>query len=114
VDISKIHFHDASLLRVVEDTAQDMVVFEVDYPTDWEANVYAMRWIAFDDVLDYRVCEGPFQGTPTILDVQTVGDADGRYRLRIDTNAGFRELSCRDVRLLELPPRRDNPAPRGS
>lgn len=104
MDISNIHFHDTALLRVVEDTTEDTLTFEVDYPTNWEANVFERRWIVFFDVLDYRVCEGPFQGSPTILDVQIIGPVAGRCHLQIDTNAGTRHLSCADVRLLEHQP----------
>jgi hypothetical protein len=104
VDIPQIHFHDSGLLRVVEDTGEDTLTFEVEYPTNWEANILERRWIVFDDVLGYRVCEGPFQGSPTILDVQITRRIDGRCELQIDTNAGTRYLSCTDVRLLEHQP----------
>ena len=104
MDLSNIHFHDTGLLRVVEDTEKDTLTFEVDYPTDWENNAFDRRWIVFDEVLDYRVCEGQFQGSPTILDVQIVRTTGKRAHLRIETNAGFRELSCVQVRLLDQPP----------
>lgn len=104
MDLSHIQFHDAGLLQVVEDTERDTLTFEVDYPMDWESNTFARRWIVFDDALDYRVCEGPFEGSPTILDVQVIRASESRFWLRIDTNAGLRELSCSNVRLLEQPP----------
>jgi hypothetical protein len=111
VDISNIHFHDTGLLRVLEDTTEDTLTFEVDYPTNWAANVFERRWIVFYDVLDYRVCEGPFHGSPTILDVQiTTGAVAGRCQLQIDTNAGTRYLSCTEVRLLEQQPGAANKA----
>jgi len=104
VDLSNIHFHDTGLLCVVEDTTEHTLTFEVDYPTNWEANVFERRWIVFCDALDYRVSEGPFHGSPTILDVQITGTVAGRSQLQIDTNAGTRYLSCTDVRLLEHQP----------
>ncbi len=99
MDISNIHFHDTVILGVLVDTTEDTVTFEVDYPTDWDANIFERRWIVFEDVLDYRVSEGPFQGSPTILDVTIVEHLAPRYRIQIDTNAGTRHLSCTDVRL---------------
>jgi hypothetical protein len=105
MDISHIHFHDTGLLRVVEDTEEDTLTFEVEYPTNWEASIFERRWIVFDDVLDYRICEGPFQGPPTILDVQIINRVEGRCQLQMDTNAGTRHLSCTDVHLLEHQPR---------
>jgi hypothetical protein len=101
MDISNIHFHDTSILGVMEDTAEDTVTFEVEYPTDWDAKIFERRWIVFDGVLDYRVCEGPFQGSPTILDVKIIENLIPRYQIQIDTNAGTRHLSCTDVKLLE-------------
>jgi hypothetical protein len=108
MDISNIHFHDAGILRVVEDTEQDTLTFEVDYPTDWDANAFERRWIVFEDVLDYRVSEGPFQGFPTILDVKLIGSVGDRYQFQIDTNAGIRHLSCSDARVLEHNPEAAN------
>ncbi|MBL9157443.1 MAG: hypothetical protein JNJ70_08225 [Verrucomicrobiales bacterium] len=108
MDISNLHFHDTEILRVVEDTDGDSLTFEVDYPTDWDAKIFERRWIVFEDVLEYRVSEGPFQGSPTILDVTIVEHLAPRYRLQIDTNAGTRHLSCTDVRLLEHQPEAAN------
>lgn len=112
VNISNIHFHDTRLLRALEDTAKDTLTFEVDYPTNWDTNTFERRWIVFDNMLDYRVCEGPFQGAPTILDAQITGDdAAVRFQLQIDTNAGTRYLSCTEVRLLKHQPDGQQDAP---
>jgi len=112
VNISNIHFHDSRLLRALEDAAEDTLTFEVDYPTNWESNTFERRWIVFDDLLDYRVCEEPFQGAPTILDVEITDISPaGRCHLKIDTNAGTRYLSCTEVRLLQQQPDGQQDAP---
>ena len=99
MDISSIHFHDTLILRVIEDCAADTLTMEVEYPVDWERNVFERRLLIFDDVHSYQVFEGAFQGSPTILEAEIVG-TEGRWsRLRLDTNAGRRELSCTGVRL---------------
>ena len=99
MNISSIHFHDTQILRVVEDGAADTLTMEVEYPVDWERNVFDRRLLVFADVHGYQVFEGPFQGLPTILDAEIVG-TDGRWsRLRLDTNAGYRDLSCTGVAL---------------
>ena len=55
----------------------------------------------FEDVHGYQTFDGPFQGCPTILDAYIIG-TDGRWsRLRFETNAGHRELSCTAVRLID-------------
>ena len=100
MNLSAIHFHDCRLKRVTEITASDDYLFEVEYPIDWEQNQFAPRTIVFRNVLEYSVHEGAFQGPPTLLDV-LVGEQVGRhYRLRIETNAGYRTLLCSNVELL--------------
>lgn len=101
MDISSIHFHDTQILRVIEDCAADTLTMEVEYPVDWERNVFEKRLLVFDDVHGYQVFEGPFHGLPTILDAGIIGTEDRWSRLRLDTNAGRRELSCTAVRLRE-------------
>lgn len=99
MDISSIHFHDTRILRVMEDCVNNTLTMEVVYPTDWEHNVFERRWLVFEDVYGYKTFDGPFQGEPTILGAEIVG-TEGRWStLRLDTNAGYRELSCRGVRL---------------
>ena len=101
MDISYIHFHDTHILRVIEDCVADTLTMEVEYPVDWERNIFEKRLLVFDDVHGYQVFDGPFGGCPTILDASIL-DTDGRWsRLRLDTNAGRRELSCTAVRLIE-------------
>lgn len=101
MDISTIHFHDTQILRVIEDCVADTLTMEVEYPVDWECNVFERRLLVFDDVHSYQVFEQPFHGSPTILDAKVVA-TEGRWtRLRLDTNAGRRELSCTGVRLCE-------------
>lgn len=111
MDLSAIHFHDAIILKVVENTAEDTLTFEVDYPTNWDDNIFERRWLTFGDVLDYRVSEGPFHGSPTILNVQADETVEGLYHLRIDTNAGFRQFSCSKVSLCQHSPVMANKAP---
>jgi hypothetical protein len=104
MDISTIHFHDTQILRVIEDCATDTLTMEVDSPVDWERNIFKKRLLVFENVHGYQVSEGPFLGCPTILDASIIS-ADGTWsRVRLETNAGTRELSCTEVRLIEHPP----------
>ena len=99
MDISAIHFHDTQILRVIEDCVMNTLTMEVEYPVDWERNVFEKRLLVFDDVHSYQVFEQPFDGSPTILDAEVVATQGRWSRLRLDTNAGRRELSCTAVRL---------------
>jgi hypothetical protein len=102
MDISSIHFHDTKIHRVIEDADAKTLTMEVTYPVDWERSVFEKRLLKFDDVHHYQVVEWElFGGPPTTLDAEIVG-TDGRWsRLRLETNAGHRELSCVAVRLIE-------------
>jgi hypothetical protein len=40
---------------------------EVEYPVDWEHNVFEKRCLVFENVYAYQAFEGPFLGCPTIL-----------------------------------------------
>lgn len=99
MDLHDIHFHDSQLIRVVEIAETHDLHFEVHYPVDWEHNVFEPRTIAFLDVLNYRVEEGPFLGAPTLLDAYDRGH-EGEYRsVTLQTNAGTRSLLFREVEL---------------
>jgi hypothetical protein len=97
--LAEIHFHDAVLRRVVEEPEAGELLLEVDYPVDWQADRFEPRVIVFGDVLDYSVREGNLDGAPTLLAADVVGERDGRSLVRIETNAGHRELLCRSVTL---------------
>ena len=101
MDISTIHFHDTRIVRVIEDCGADTLTMEVEYPVDWERNVFERRLLVFEDVHGYQVFEQPWHGLPTILDAEIVA-TEGRWnKLRLDTNAGRRELCCTGLRLCE-------------
>ena len=100
MDFSAIHFHDTKILRVIEDCAVDTLTMEVMYPVDWEHNVFEKRLLVFDHVHACQSFDGPFHGCPTILDASIIS-TEGRWsRVRLETNAGRRELSCTAVRLI--------------
>jgi hypothetical protein len=101
MDLGDIHFHDSKLIRVVELVEPHDLLFEVMYPVDWENNVFDTRVIAFRDVLNYRIDEGPFCGAPTLLDAYDEGLAGEYRRVTLQTNAGTRSLSFKSVELLD-------------
>src|SRR5947208_432458 len=101
VDLSSIHFHDTQILKVIEDTQSDVLTMEVNYPVDWNNNEFEKRRLVFQNVLNYQVNEIAFQGPPTILDAKIVLEEEKRTRIRLETNAGHRELSCSAVNLIK-------------
>jgi hypothetical protein len=101
MDISGIYIHDGRLLRVIEDTEAARLTMECELPaSEWSDDLVPRR-LVFDGVQNYRVCEGAISGCPTLLDMQVLGERDGRRHLRLDTTAGYRELDCTAVRVIE-------------
>jgi hypothetical protein len=100
MDISGIYIHDGRLFRVIEDAEAATLTMECALPaTEWSDDLVP-RLLVFDDVYNYRVCEGPIVGCPTLLDIAIIGEREGRSCLRIDTTAGYRELDCTAVRIM--------------
>ncbi len=101
MDISSIYIHDGRLLRVIEDTKAATLTMECKLPASEWSDDLVPGLLVFEDVYNYRVCEGADMGCPTLLDMKIVGERDGRSTLRLDTNHGYRELDCKSVRIVD-------------
>ena len=101
MEISDIYVHDAQLYRVIEDIEADTLTMEVDLPILDHNDQQAPRLLIFDDAYNYQVFELPWNGLVTILEMRVVGEQKRWHRVRIDTNAGYRELFCTGVRVIE-------------
>lgn len=100
-DIASIYVHDGRLLRVIEDTERDTLTMEVELPTSPDSDDLSPHLLIFEDIHGYQVFDGPFKGVPAILNMKVIGE-DGRWqRIRIETNAGNRELFCTAVRVTD-------------
>ncbi len=101
MDISNIYVHDGRLLRVIEDPEHDTLTMAVELPPSPDSDELVPRLLVFGDVRGYQIFDEPFQGIPAILDMRVVGEQGRWSRVRIDTNAGHRELFCTGVKVLE-------------
>src|SRR5258706_11118268 len=101
VDISRIYVPDGRLLRVIEDAERNTLTMEVELPARPESDELVPRLLVFDDVHSYQVFDGPFHGIPAILDIEIVGKQGRWHRVRIGTNAVYREFCCTAVRVIE-------------
>ena len=98
MDYSKIHWHDSLIKKVIEIPSKEMLLFEVDYPVDWEKQKWEPHTIEFRDLYTYEIHEGPFAGSPTILDATKLAiDEYGYITLKLDTNAGYRIIKCKEI-----------------
>ena len=102
--ISEIYVHDAQLHRVVEDIKADTLTLVVELPILERNEEQEPRLLIFDDAYNYKVFEQPWDGLVTILNMHIVG-REGRWdHVRIETNAGFKELYCTGIRVREHEP----------
>jgi hypothetical protein len=99
MEISDIYVHDAQLYRVVEDIEAHTVTMEVDLPILERDEEQEPRLLVFDETYNYQVFEQPWKGIVTILDMHVVGTKGNWKQVRIETNAGYRELYCIGVRV---------------
>nr|AAK56319.1 hypothetical protein [bacterium] len=98
----EIDWHDCVIRSVLISPVNDQVELLVDYPVNWDENQWAPRVLKFLDAHGYKEYEGPFAGTPTILAATSSTQQNGWKLIRLDTNAGFREVFCKGISL-ELP-----------
>ena len=94
VDISKIRFQDARILRVIENADQKRLTFEVSYPltecnTDFEQGKFSFEFFS-----RYVVTERNFPGEPTIQKAEVTESTANGMTIRLHTNYGIREVSC--------------------
>lgn len=101
MSIANIYVHDGRLLRVIEDSEAATLTMECELPILERGERLEPRMLVFEDVYNYRVCEGAIVGPPTLLGIKVVGEHDGRARIHLDTTAGFRELDCTGVSVVE-------------
>lgn len=100
-EINNIHWHDCEIESVVEIPDKDILVFNVQYPEDWDQNIFVRKGIVFNDHHSHEVNEMPFEGNPTILDVSIESEASGFTTLKIETNAGYRLVTAKGVSIGE-------------
>ena len=46
-DLNEIHWHDSEVESVIEIPAKDELVYNVQYPEDWNKNTFAPKAITF-------------------------------------------------------------------
>lgn len=98
MSFEEIYWHDNVILGVSIDPKKSILRLKVDYPINWEKDEYEHRDIVFSDAYAYQEHEGPFAGSPTILSA-TMSPSGQFLLVRIETNAGYREVGCSAVEL---------------
>ena len=104
-EFTDIFWHDCVIDSVIELPDKDQLALNVQYPSDWENNVFEPKCIIFEDYYSQEVNEIPFSGSPTILNAEVVSDitsplgVGGYIKVKLETNAGERFITARGIRL---------------
>lgn len=105
------HFHDSRILCVTEHTQDHYLDFLLEFPTNWEDNIFEPRILRFAEVIFYTIDEILFFGQPTILEIVNFGTVTKswgtgrnymeatRTKIEIQTNAGNRIIEYKDCSL---------------
>jgi hypothetical protein len=112
MNIDDYSFHDSRILSVTENTQDHYLDFLLDFPTNWEENIFEQRILRFTEIIFYTIDEIPFFGQPTILEIINFGQVTKsfgtgrnhfeatRTKIEIQTNAGNRIIEYEDCSLL--------------
>lgn len=101
----EIFWHDSEIESAVELPSENAVILNVQYPIDWEKNIFESRSIVFEDYFAYEVSEMPFDGNPTILSAEILSEVGspfqqgGFFKVHIKTNAGNRFVIAKRIKL---------------
>ncbi|SDD61360.1 hypothetical protein SAMN05216464_10270 [Mucilaginibacter pineti] len=96
MNLSDYSFHDAAILKVTEYTANQTIEFLLDFPVNWEENLFEHRILRFKDVTSYNLKEIPFSGNITILDI-----TGSKNKAELITNAGNRFIEFSTCELIK-------------
>jgi hypothetical protein len=106
-------FHNSAILEVKEDTKTQTLDFLLDYPTNWDNNIFEKKILRFIDAIVYIKKEIPFLGLPSILEIKqlqshkhtyTTGDGitvSSKYKVEIVTTAGSRFIEFNEAEFLD-------------
>ena len=109
----ELSFHDSVILSVTEYTQNQMMDFVLDFPVEWENNLFEKKVMRFSGVVFYLKKEIPFSGYPVILEIKTSEEnkstyavspgqvVSSRHKIEMVTNAGLRIIQFDEVTLLE-------------
>ncbi len=119
MNIDDFDFHDSQILSVTENTQDHYLDFLLDFPTNWQDNIFEKRILRFTEVIFYNIDEIPFFGQPTILEIVNFGQVTKswgsernhmeatRWKIEMQTNAGNRIIEYGECIFIDKQPIND-------
>ncbi|BDM64389.1 hypothetical protein NFHSH190041_18410 [Shewanella sp. NFH-SH190041] len=99
MNINEIHWHDSEIESVIEIPNKDELIYNIQYPEDWENNLFSAKSIIFGGLHSYTIEEMPFEGNPTILSALLIKEEGGYKSVKLETNAGNRYITFKTINL---------------
>ena len=97
--INEIHWHDSEIESVIEIPASDELIYNIQYPENWDKNIFVPKEIRFSGYHSHSIEEMPFEGNPTILAVSVVKESGGFTTIKLETNAGNRFVTAKSFEI---------------
>ena len=95
----EIHWHDSEIESVLEVPSRDELIYNIQYPENWDEDIFSPKSITFIGYCSHSVEEIPFEGNPTILAVSVISEHDGYTTIKLETNAGHRIITAQGYSL---------------
>jgi len=98
-NLDGIHWHDSEIESVVEIPAKDQLIYNIQYPENWDQNIFVPKAITFNGYHSHAIEEMPFEGNPTILAVSVEKEESGFTTIKLETNAGNRYITAKSFNI---------------
>jgi hypothetical protein len=92
-----IHWHDSLILSVHLVPERDLVEMRLLLPEFARQKSFAEETVVFYEAHGYKEFEGPIAGSPSVLSASIIEKRNQWRLVKLETNAGHRELWCQDV-----------------
>ncbi len=93
--LAEVHWHDSEIESVFENPSMDELIYNIQYPENWDENIFVPKSITFFGYHSHSVEEMPFEGNPTILSVVIISEIDNFVTLKLETTAGNRFITAK-------------------
>lgn len=97
--LSEVHWHDSEIESVIEIPANDELIYNIQYPENWDQNIFVPKAVTFSGYHSHAIEEMPFEGNPTILAVSVVKEEGGFTTIKLETNAGNRYVTAKSFNI---------------
>lgn len=97
---SEIYWQDSALLIAVE-MPQAQLCFQLSYPEAVGSRSYSSKTVIFDGVQKYEIHEDRFEGQVLLLNADEKTSENNTRLIRIETNCGYREVTCTEITLVD-------------